>query len=792
MQRFPTLVAAASYSLVVALSFWPFWAGKSLLNQFSDMRHVYQLRLFAAEYFKRYLDFPGWNPYILGGMPFLANPTNGDTFYPAFLLRLILPVDLGMTLGLMVHIVLAGVFTYLFLRDVKLEWGGAFVGGAAYMFTGQVLSLVTAGHDGKVIVSALLPLGFLFLYRAVTGASWRAYLGFGLVVGLSLLSPHVQLTYYALMAYGFFWLFLVVWSGERPPHHEWWHASLGFALGLVVGFALDAIQLLPWAENIPFTPRAAAGSTSSGWEYATSYSMPPEELLNVVWPTFSGPLQNPEGGPGYAGRNFLKYHSEYIGVVPLMLASFAFLLRERRRLTWFFVFLAGYGTLFALGGHTPFYRLPYTLLPMIKMTRAPSMIFVLVSFSVAVFAAFGTQAVLRREGLRLGRVVAWVAALGAGAFLAAAGAWKGIMVAVARLAPSPEYVAHSVQNVDLNYTTFTLDAFRGLALAALLWALLVALQRGRWPHAPWGLLLGGLVLLDLWSVERRQILFTPPASQLYAADGVVQAIAGDRDRFRVVPAAPGAGHGSQDNYLSAHGLRSVLGYQGNELHRYDELLGGKNLWRNLFNLNIWRLLAVKYVVTQQPVDHPALAMVGDGPVPSYDGSQVYLYQFVGHAPFASVVREALRAPDEQVVPTLIDGRFDPRRLLLVSQDAPVGVTSLSALPDSVPVAVQATEVRPGAFRFELEEPAPTPAYLFVSENYYPAWQARVDGQPAPVVRAQMSLMAVPLAQGSRVVELEFTSSRYAVGRAITLTTLVLLLGAMGYGRMRSGREGVRD
>jgi len=101
-------------------------------------------------------------------------------------------------------------------------------------------------------------------------------------------------------------------------------------------------------------------------------------------------------------------------------------------------------------------------------------------------------------------------------------------------------------------------------------------------------------------------------------------------------------------------------------------------------------------------------------------------------------------------------------------------------------------VRPGAFRFELEEPALTPAYLFVSENYYPAWQARVDGQPAPVVRAQMSLMAVPLAQGSRVVELEFTSSRYAVGRAITLTTLVLLLGAMGYGRMRSGREGVRD
>jgi hypothetical protein len=766
------------------LSFWPVWTGKSLLNPYSDMRHVYQLRLFAAEYFKRHYDFPGWNPYILGGMPFLANPTNGDTFYPAFLLRLILPVDLGMTLGLMVHIVLAGVFTYLLLREVKLEWGAAFVGGAAYMFTGQVLSLVTAGHDGKVIVSALLPLGFLFLYRAVTRASWRGYLGFGLVVGLSLLSPHVQLTYYELMADGFFWLFLVVWSGERPPHHPWWHAGLGFAGGLAVGFALDAIQLVPWAENIPFTPRAAAGSTSSGWLYATSYSMPPEELLNVVWPTFSGMLEK------YAGRNFLKYHSEYIGVVPLMLASFAFLLKDRRRLAWFFVFLAGYGTLFALGGHTPFYWLPYTLLPMIKMTRAPGMIFVLVSFSVSVLAAFGTQAVLRREGVRLGRVAGWVTVLGAGALLAAAGGWKSLMLAVARLAPSPEYVAQAAQNVELNYPTFTLDAFRGLAIAVLLGVLLMALQRGKLARAPWGLVLGGLVLLDLWSVERRQILFTQPASQLYAADGVVKALAGDHDLFRLVPAAPEAGY-YQDNYLSVYRVRSALGYQGNELHRYDELLGGKNVWRNLFNLNIWRLLAVKYVVTQQPVDHSALAMVGDGPVPSYDGPQVYLYRFVGNAPFATVVREAVKAPDDQVLATLVDGRFDPRRLLLVPEDAPVGVTSLSALPDSVSVGVRSTETRPGAFRFELEAPAPFPAYLFVSENYYPAWRARVDGRSAPVVRAQVSLMAVPLAQGARVVELEFKSRRYALGRAITLTTLVLLVGAALYGRLEDRRKGGR-
>lgn len=166
-QRYPTLVAAATYALAVALAFWPFWTGHALFNALSDMNRVYPFRLFAAEFFKQFHAVPQWTPYLFGGMPYAANPTFGDTFYPGFILRLILPVDLGMTFGMMLHITLAGIFTFLFLRELKLEWGAAFVGGAAYLFTGMVVSLVFAGHDGKIIVSSLLPLSLLFLYRGV-------------------------------------------------------------------------------------------------------------------------------------------------------------------------------------------------------------------------------------------------------------------------------------------------------------------------------------------------------------------------------------------------------------------------------------------------------------------------------------------------------------------------------------------------------------------------------------------------------------------------------------------------
>jgi uncharacterized membrane protein YfhO len=125
-------------------------------------------------------------------------------------------------------------------------------------------------------------------------------------------------------------------------------------------------------------------------------------------------------------------------------------------------------------------------------------------------------------------------------------------------------------------------------------------------------------------------------------------------------------------------------------------------------------------------------------------------------------------------PTLADPRFDSRRFILVSPDASVGSTTPLGTPDLIddPVAVEMP--REGHYRFTLASPAPTDAFLSVSENWYPDWTATVDGQPAEVVRAQLSLMAVPVPAGARVVELTFRSEAYRKGRVVTLSLLGLL------------------
>ena len=271
-------------------------------------------------------------------------------------------------------------------------------------------------------------------------------------------------------------------------------------------------------------------------------------------------------------------------------------------------------------------------------------------------------------------------------------------------------------------------------------------------------------------------------------DSVVRTLRADSGLYRVLSLNEYQG---LENYFMSQHIRSVLGYHGNELQRYDELLGGKNEWRNIGSPNILKLLAVRYVVISQPVNTPILSAVGSGPIPTLDGQPAYLYRVTDPVPYAFLVGEALQLPDSLTVATLLDSRFDLRRMLLVSPDQRVGLTTLERheIPAPITTAVAVHELRPGAIRFDLGPPPAEPAYLFVSENYHPAWHAEVNGRKAAVVRAQHSLMAVPLPAGTHSVQLTFASPAFRQGQIITILALLVVLVTIGVEvvRRRSSR-----
>jgi hypothetical protein len=533
--RFELLWATAVYAVVTLALGLPALAGQFLVNPRSDQYIAgYAFREFAAQTMRAGQGFPLWNPYLFGGMPYVA-AMHGDTFYPTFLLRAVMPTDAAMTWGFMLHVVLAGLFTFVFLRRaLGVGFYGALVGGLAYAAGGNVAGLVSPGHDGKLYVSALLPLVLFFVHRGVRdGRAW-SWGALALAVTLAILTPHPQLVQYLLLVAGAYGLYAAFGRGADDVAIPRAVAvrRLGFAAGAVaLGFLGSAIQYWPVMEYTGWSPRAGG----KDWEHAISYSMPPEELVNTYLPQFTGILDR------YWGRNGIHFHSEYIGASVLALVGLAYGAGKgvRRRHVWFWTGVLVVATLWALGGYTPFYSIIYAVVPGTKYFRAPSTMLYVVSFAAAALAAFGVDRALAGS-LRPRYVLGWIGASALVAVLATTGALTNLGFAFA-----PEQLA---QLVEANAGALTLGAWRSLVAVAAVLAVLLAAVRGRLRPATAGALVTGLVALDLWSVVRNYWQFVPPAAQTFASDAVVDYLRTQSDSGRVLPLVPrrgGAGHAAR-------------------------------------------------------------------------------------------------------------------------------------------------------------------------------------------------------------------------------------------------------
>ena len=101
--------------------------------------------------------------------------------------------------------------------------------------------------------------------------------------------------------------------------------------------------------------------------------------------------------------------------------------------------------------------------------------------------------------------------------------------------------------------------------------------------------------------------------------------------------------------------------------------------------------------------------------------------------------------------------------------------------------------RPQPEHIALEvEAGAEPALIFVSEGYHPWWRASVDSTPAPVLRAQIALLAVPVGPGSHRIDLHFAPPRLtaAADRVTALAWIALALGAP-LALWRHARQGSR-
>lgn len=779
--RFATAWAGLVYALCTLALMYPALGGAFLNNPSSDQFGGAVYRELAAASLREGAGFPLWNSFILGGLPYVA-AQHGDIFYPAFLLRMVFGFDMGMNVAFGLHLFLAGLFAYGFLRAYGFGFFPSLIAGVAYMLSGQIASLVSPGHDGKLYVSALAPLLFWMILRGVRDGRMWAWGGIAIVTALCILSPHYQMTYYLALAAGA-WTLYLAFRREDGLNGRTRLIRIGFAgAGALLGVLIATIQFLPFFEYIPFSPREGG----RGWEWATGWSMPPEEILNVYLPQFSGILEH------YWGRNAMKLHSEYLGASVLVLAGTAFMARARRGFLWFWIGVTIWALLVALGGHTPFYRLWYQM-PMMQVVRAPSMIFFLVCLAVACFVAVGLERVIA-AGISRRYLLGWGVAGLAIALLGSINAIGGIATTLAM----PERYDAALAN----QSEITVGVWRTFLFVLLTIGALFTLVEHRKKVL---VSLAALVLIttaDLWSVARHYFQWLPPARQLYASDPAIDYLRNLEEPGRVVALA--LERSARDPFLDGdalmiHRVRAVTGHQGNELQRWVELAGAKSPLPpfNFLRREFRRLANARFFLTNVdlPPESPELPGLRFerrvGPVTNSVGNQVWLYEIVGEDnPAAWVTPVRVEAAPELILATVLDSRFDASRAAIFDPTPPVPTVQVAALPDPLPIGAHVSYPTLGRISVALDAPAPEGSALVVSENYYPGWRAMVDGTEVPIGRAQYSLIGVALPEGATQVELTFSQASYERGRLIALLALgasvLLIVGGAVQERRRRG------
>lgn len=749
---------------------YPALSGGFLVSPVSDQYIAgYAFRDFAAQSLRAGDGIPQWNPYLFGGMPYVA-AMHGDIFYPTFLLRMVLPTDIAMTWGLVLHLMLAGVATYSFLRALGVSFYAALLGGLAYMMSGPIAGLVSPGHDGKLFVSALLPVTLHVITWGVRDGKRWAWGVLALVVGLGLLSPHPQLLQYLLLASGA-WALLLAFGGEGESKLARGVAvqRLGFALGAVIlGFMIGAVQYLPVREYVDWSPRVGG----KGYDHAVSYSMPIEELINTYLPQFSGILDR------YWGRNRIHFHSEYVGAGVLLLAIVglgARAMADRRRLVWFFVGTFVVSLLWALGGNTPFYQLIYAIVPGTKYFRAPSTIMFITMFSTAVLAAFGAERILTGKVDR--RVLYGGMAFGAlVVVLAGVGFFQQMAEGLAKFDDTAEFIRADASVV-------TLGALRSFLFVAAAAGVGIAVLAGRLPAHIAGIALCAVTVADAWSIERNYFKFSGRASEIYASDAAIDYMKKDTQPFRVIAAPFAEGAAYHDPFLTgdammSHGIRLFSGYHGNEVRHWQALAGSPN---QMLNPSIWGLANVKYIYTNLDSIPDAKFKRVAGPTRNAAGTTVSLYEIQSEHPYAWVTPVIAKYPDAQLAEAVKAPNFPYRSVAVVDTASSTPAEQLTAIPTPLAITTTVTEYKPGKASITLSEPAPAGSALVVSEVFYPGWTATVDGQPAKAERTDLALIGVALPAGARQVELTFDSKPVHTGRTVTYAAIAaaLLLTALG-------------
>jgi hypothetical protein len=746
-----------------------------------------------------------WNPNVFGGMP--AFMISYKQAVPQLDTVINLIRQIAWPAG---HLVLLMVGVYLLVFYLARDHFSGALSGVAFGFTTYIPIILAVGHGSKFVALAYAPYVLLAFVYTLRNPSLLGGLVFASILALELRAKHPQITYNVLMLALIWWGIELVWAWKEDRILKFGRSTGWLALGTGVGVLMVAQPYLSIYEYKQYTVRgakAAAGGTGGGamgWEKAMQWSHGPKELLTLVIAEIFG-----GGGQTYWGPKIFTEGPHYVGGVVVALAGLAFW-REGRRVVW------GLGAgvlgtvLFALGKYAAWINRPlFEYFPFFDAFRAPSMWLGVSALGLTVLAGMGLDYALRRDSSRSSRTgqrfnsrqrpILW-----------AFGAVFGLVVLLwltpntfldfekpneeqrmtrmllrqnPNVSSNNRRVQRAVQRQmqklrEQRRSAFVTDAQRTLLFLLVAAGALLLYRRDY--IQPWmaGLIVVGVVVVDLWGVDKRYLGADEYANSedlerqisTYNFDRFLRRKkqeAGGMGHFRVLSLAEG---NPTSTARPSYYYESVGGYHGAKLQRYQDYLDQiLQLSQPVPNENGLDLMNTRYIVSRQQLPRTEVVHRSQrsGVLVLRNPDALPRGFFVGQT-------EVVEKP-KRMWKRLRSDAFNPRQTALLSDPLDAPVTAL----DSNSTA-EVTRERYSLDEIEWTVNTDAPRLFVASEVYYPAgWNAYLDGEKVPIRRVDYLLRGVHVPEGEHTLVMRFEPKADRYGTWVSAGTTSLVYGGIG-------------
>jgi len=723
------------------VSFFPPWSASYGMpvknNAMPDIiTQIYPWKKLTIETWKKG-EIPLWNPFSFSGMVHAGNYQSA-IFSPFNILFFILPFIDAWSVLILLQPLLAGLFMFLFLREIGSKEETSIIGSVGFMFCGFLVTWMAYGTLGCAVL--FLPLVLWSIAGYLRSSSWVSFLVGTIAIASSFFSGHFQISIYVWIT-SFSYLLFETYQTKK------WRKGIILFFMLCIGLCIAAPQLFLTYDAFQASVRSTNTQLKEiiPWQYIVTFFSPD---------FFGNPVTR---------NDWFGHYAEwggYVGVIPLLLSLYTIFFSQHSKK----VFFTGlFFVTLLLAYISPLSIALFQLKIPVLSTSAASRIIVITSFSLCVLGTFGFEQLLvdwkkrewkKRIGFFIG-VIAVLSIFWGIIYLMKPLPAERLLIAKRNLILPTAFIIFSVLIIGVGF----LKKSYSIMIASLLLILVGCFDSYRYaykwvPFDPKEFVYPNVKVITLLQKE----------IGINRVFGFIGNEVGSYFQLPLIEGYDAMYQGRYGEFINA-ASNGIVSRSGPSVVQFDK--------HGLHALPALQLLGVKYILHRISDGRNVWAFpywqYGEGEFKSlYRDEHYELLEYVHVFPRLFLASSyVIKNDPQEIIDTLFQKNFDRRNTLVLEEK-----------PTIEPVVGEGTleEMSHTPLTTTVKVRNSVPKLLFRSEVFDPGWNVTIDGKPVSLHRADYDFQAVLVPDGEHVVKFYYWPKSLTYGIYVMLLGIGLMVG----------------